>query len=71
MEGDWVPSIVETALKYDMVSRKNTLFEPDREITRAEAGAMIMSAVCLTVPEAQKYKYSSWQEGIYELAQSN
>ncbi len=66
--GDWVPGIVETARSLSMISPERTEFEPNRHITRAEAYAMIMSSVCLTVPESQKPTYTTWQEGIYDIA---
>lgn len=46
-EAKWIQPIVETALKYGIVSETRKLFEPDRQVTRAEAYAMIMDSVCM------------------------
>ena len=44
----WLHPILDTALKYNIVTRKRTTFEPERSTTRAEAYGMIMSAVCMS-----------------------
>lgn len=64
-EASWIEPVVETALKYDIISSERTSFEGDRPITRSEAYAVITKAICIA-PE--KKGTEGWQESIYRLA---
>jgi hypothetical protein len=46
-EASWIQPVVETALKYGIISAERKIFEPDRDVTRAEAYVMIMKSVCM------------------------
>lgn len=41
-------TIIETALKYGIITSSRDIFRPEDTITRAEAYAMIMESVCMT-----------------------
>ncbi len=47
-EAPWIQPIVETALHYGIISSARDIFEADRNMTRSEAYAVILSSVCLT-----------------------
>jgi hypothetical protein len=64
---DWVPWVVETALANSMISSERKLFEPDRNITRAETYAMIMNAVCMETDTTE----TKWQKNIHITALKN
>lgn len=64
-EASWIQAIVETALKYNIVSSARTTFEPDRDVTRAEAYAMVMQSVCMTAPATSG---QTWQQNIFDRA---
>lgn len=63
-EAKWIQPIVETALKYGIVSGTRKFFEPDRQVTRAEAYAMIMDSVCML----SHTTWSNWQKSLYDRA---
>ncbi len=65
-EASWIQPIVETALKYDIVSSARKTFDPERDVTRAEAYAMIMQSVCMT---PSKKTDQTWQKIIFDRAQ--
>lgn len=62
---DWLPSIVETGLAYNIITSKREIFDANRAITRAEAFSMIMTSVCMYQP---KNTNLDWQKSIYETA---
>jgi len=64
-EVSWIQPIVETALKYRIITKERTTFEPDRDVTRAEAYAMIMQSVCMT---PSKNSTHTWQQNIFTRA---
>lgn len=71
-EAPWIQSVAETALKYGITSSARTIFEPERDVTRAEAYAMIMSSTCM-LPEKNtttntETEKKTWQKNIFERA---
>ncbi len=67
-EAFWIQPVVETALKYGIISAERKTFEPDRDVTRAEAYAMVMKSVCMdTTLQAD----ISWQQNIFNLAKKD
>jgi hypothetical protein len=48
---DWIAPVVATALKHDIITTARKTFEGDRDVTRAEAYAMIMKSVCMNVTQ--------------------
>lgn len=67
-QADWIRPVAETALYYNIISRDRTIFEPDRNITRAEAYAVMTKAICVTTDIKPD---ETWQQAIYRLAQKN
>lgn len=65
---DWIQPVVETALYYNIISSNRTVFEPDRDITRAEAYAVITKAICVTTDAKLG---ETWQQTIHRLARDN
>lgn len=65
-EASWIQPIVETALRYGIITKERTTFEPDRDVTRAEAYAMIMQSVCMT---PSRRVGQTWQYNIFGRAQ--
>lgn len=66
-EAEWIKPVAETALRYGITTNARTTFEPERDVTRAEAYAMVMSSVCM-VPKKETIAGKTWQEHIYERA---
>lgn len=64
-EASWIHPIVETALKYTIISSQRKTFAPDRDVTRAEAYAMIMQSVCMT---PSRNADESWQYNVFDRA---
>lgn len=64
-QAPWIQPVAETALKYGIVSKQRTTFEPDRDVTRAEAFAMIMNTVCMV---SNQTNTDDWRVGILERA---
>lgn len=60
----WIQPVVETALKYHLITGEHSMFAPDRDVTRAEAFAMIMSSVCMSKERVQSFG-ETWQEELY------
>lgn len=54
----WLPGIVETGLKYGIITDARTEFEAKRNVTRAEAFSMVMTSVCMPIPDVS----ADWQE---------
>ena len=69
-EASWIQPVVETALKYDIISKERKTFEPDRDVTRAEAFGMIMKSVCMTTQETDNTQQKIWQQDIFTRAQA-
>lgn len=65
----WVFSVVATALNQGLISRNRTIFEPDRDVTRAEAFAMIMKSVCMMPPDDTLQ--NNWQDVVYAIAKTH
>lgn len=61
----WIMPVVETGLEYGLVSKERSLFEPDRDVTRAEAFAMMMDAVCM---ESRDLDYDTWEQRVHARA---
>ena len=49
-----------------MISKERTNFEPNRNVTRAEAYSLIMKSVCMN-PENSTAK-TAWQKSVFERA---
>jgi hypothetical protein len=62
-QAPWIQDVAETALTYGIISKERTLFEPDRDVTRAEAYAMIMNSVCMVLPAG-----NDWQATLFDRA---
>mgnify|MGYP000738767927 CR=1 FL=1 len=67
-QADWIQPVAETALYYNIISQDRTIFEPDRDITRAEAYSVITKAICVTTDAKSG---ETWQQAIHRLAQEN
>jgi len=72
-QADWIQPVAETALKYGIISKERTTFEPDRDVTRAEAYAMIMNSVCMTIDtkdttNTTDTKNTDWRLSMYNRA---
>lgn len=65
-QAPWIQPVVETDLYYKIISPNQKYFRPDDMITRAEAFAMAMAAVCLYPTGPSE---NDWQKNIYEVAQ--
>ncbi len=65
-QASWIQPVAETALKYGIISKNRTIFEPDRDVTRAEAFAMIMNSVCMSPTPDTK---TDWRISLYNRAQ--
>ncbi len=71
-QASWIAPVVETALAYGLITKSRDVFSPDRDVTRAEAYAMIMKSVCLA-PSNTKIDNTAdgWQKNVYESAYRN
>ena len=76
-EAPWIQPVVETALKYDIISKERKAFEPDRDVTRAEAYAMVMKSVCMTASREEERRKrkdggnsTTWQHDVFTRAQA-
>jgi hypothetical protein len=65
----WISPVVATALKYGLITNKRFTFEPERDVTRAEAFSMIMKSVCM-MPIGDNLN-ANWQENVYTIAARN
>jgi len=65
-QASWIQPIAETALKYGIISKERMLFEPDRDVTRAEAYAMIMNSVCMALDTDTAE--TDWRVSMYNRA---
>lgn len=65
----WIAPVVATALKHGLITNKRSTFEPERDVTRAEAFSMIMKSVCM-IPIGDNLN-ANWQENVYEIAKKN
>ena len=63
-EASWIHPVIETALKYGIITQTHSTFEPERATTRAEAYGMIMKSVCMDATADS----SNWQENLYDRA---
>lgn len=63
----WLPGIVETGLKYRIITDARTEFEATRNVTRAEAFGMVMTSVCMPIPDVS----TDWQESVHSAAADN
>jgi len=81
-EASWIQPIAETALKYGITSSARTIFEPDRNVTRAEAYAMVMSSVCMlpkteaitdtnTGTSTNTDTIKTWQQRLFDRAKTD
>lgn len=66
-QAEWIMPVVQIGLYYKIISPNRSIFEPEKEVTRAEAYAMIMSAVCL-YPTSENE--NSWQKNIHITAKN-
>ncbi|MEI6553783.1 MAG: S-layer homology domain-containing protein [bacterium] len=64
-QASWIQPVVETALHYGILSKDRTMFEPDRDVTRSEAFAMIMNSVCMASTQTVQ---TDWEESLYHRA---
>jgi hypothetical protein len=55
---------IETALFYNIITPRK-FFEPNRNITRAEAMGVIMKSVCMDIPNLEG---RTWQQSLFEKA---
>jgi hypothetical protein len=65
----WLTPVVATALNQGLITRNRTIFEPERDVTRAEAFSMIMKSVCM-MPLEDNTK-NNWQDVVYAIAKTN
>jgi len=66
-QASWIPQVVKTWLTHGLITPARTVFEPDKDVTRAEAYAMIMKSVCLKMPTSDA---SNWQQNLYAAVSS-
>lgn len=67
-QASWIQPVAETALSYGIISSDRGIFEPDRNMTRAEAFAVITGSICATTDTRES---ELWQQRIHRLARAN
>jgi len=55
---------IETGVTYGIITDQNSMFLPDKIVSRSEAYKMIMTAVCLKPADNDP----NWQETIWSMA---